>query len=248
MKEITGKAKHSIKFNFLPKLKIGKKIKTGEDEIANKFNKYFADIGPSWAKDIPNPSIRFESFLRKVNTTLLSQSLSINELKDAFFSLKTNKIPGADERNFNVMKHCFGELCGPLKYLFDSSLQSRVFPDLMKIALVSPVFKTGDTVDISIYSPISVLSFFSKILERLMYNRLNWSESITPTTVWFPKRPVYRTCNCSACGSDLWNICERQLHRWHFCRLVKGVWYSRSYNTFEKAWDLWENGCKSCLV
>ena len=58
------------------------------------------------------------------------------------------------------------------KYLFDSSLQSGIFPDLMKIAIVSPVFKTGDTADISNYRPISVLPCFSKILERVMYNRL----------------------------------------------------------------------------
>ena len=83
----------------------------------------------------------FESFLKRVNTTLPSQSLSINELKDALFSLKTNKRSGADEINFNVIKHCFGEICGPLKYLFDSSLQSGVFPDVMKIAIVSSVFK-----------------------------------------------------------------------------------------------------------
>ena len=42
---------------------------------------------------------------------------------DAFYSLKANKSSGADEINFNVIKHCLGELCGPLKYLFDSSLQ-----------------------------------------------------------------------------------------------------------------------------
>ena len=101
-----------------------------------------------------------------------SQSLSINELKDAFFSLKANKSPGADEITFNVIKHCFGELYGSLKYLFDSSLQSGVFPDLMKITILLPVFKTGDTADISNYRPISVLPCFSKILERVMYNRL----------------------------------------------------------------------------
>ena len=55
----------------------------------------------------------FEIFLRKLNTTLPSQSLSVKELKDAFF-LKTNKSPGADEINFNVIKNCLGELCGPL--------------------------------------------------------------------------------------------------------------------------------------
>ena len=44
-----------------------------------------------------------------------SQPLSINELKNAFFSLKTNKIPGHDGVSFNVIKKCFGELCEPLK-------------------------------------------------------------------------------------------------------------------------------------
>ena len=101
-----------------------------------------------------------------------SQSLSANVLKDAFFSLKTNKSPGADEINFNVIKHCFGELCGPYKYLFDLSLQNGVFLGLMIIAIVLPVFKTGDTADISNYPPISVFPCFSKILERVMYNRL----------------------------------------------------------------------------
>ena len=172
MKEIIDKVKHSKKSNFPQKPKIGNKIKTGENEIANEFNKYFADIGPSLAKNIPKPSILFESFLKRVNTTLPIQSLSIIELKDAFFSMKTNKSPGADEINFNVIKHCFGELCGPLKYLFDLSPQSGVFPDLMKIAIVSPIFKTDDTADISSYRPISVFPCFSKIPERVMYNRL----------------------------------------------------------------------------
>ena len=99
MKEITGKAKHSKKSNFPRKLKIGNKIKTGEYETANEFNKYFADIGPSLAKNILDPSMPFESFLKTVNITLPIQSLSINELKDVFSSQKTNKSSGADEIN-----------------------------------------------------------------------------------------------------------------------------------------------------
>ena len=47
MKEIIIKAKHSKKSNFPQKHKNGNKIKTGWDEIANEFNKYFKDIGPS---------------------------------------------------------------------------------------------------------------------------------------------------------------------------------------------------------
>ena len=85
MKEIIGKAKHNKKSNFPQKLKIGNKVKTGENEMANEFQKYSADTGPSLAKNIPKPSTSFESFLKRVNTTLPSQSLLINELKDCFF-------------------------------------------------------------------------------------------------------------------------------------------------------------------
>ena len=160
------------KSNFPQKLKIGNKIKTGENEIANEFNKYFADIGPSLAKNIPKPSIPFESFLKRVNTILPSESLSINELKDSFICLETNKYPGADEINFNGIKYCFAEFYGSLKYFFDLSLQSGIFPGLMKVAIVSPVSKTGDIADISNYRPISVLPCCSKILDRIMYNHL----------------------------------------------------------------------------
>ena len=124
MKEMISKVKHSKKSNFPQKLKIGNKIKAGENEIANEFNKYFGNIGPSLAKNIPKTLIPFKFFLKRVDTTQPNQSLSINELKDAFFSMKKKKSPGVDEINFNVIKHCFGELCGPLKYLFDLSLQS----------------------------------------------------------------------------------------------------------------------------
>ena len=50
MKEINGQAKRGDKSSFPAKLKTDSKIKTGEDEIANEFNKYFANIGSSLAK------------------------------------------------------------------------------------------------------------------------------------------------------------------------------------------------------
>ena len=63
------------------------------------------------------------------------------------------------------MKNCFGELCDPFKYIFNLSLKKGIFPDRVKIAKVTPVFKGGDSVDLSNYRPISVLPCFSKILK-----------------------------------------------------------------------------------
>ena len=74
IKEIIGKARHSKKSNFPRKLEVNNKIKTGEDETAKEFNKYFADIGPSLAKNIPDSSIPFKICLRKVNTIFPNQS------------------------------------------------------------------------------------------------------------------------------------------------------------------------------
>ena len=96
----------------------------------------------------------------------------MNELKEAFFLLKTIKSPGYDNINFNVVKKCFGEVNEPLRHLFNLSLENGFFPENMKIAQVIPLFKNGDPENITNYRPISVLPCFSKVLEHIMYNRL----------------------------------------------------------------------------
>ena len=89
-----------------------------------------------------------------------------------FFSLKINKSAGHDGVSFNVIKKCFGELCEPLKYLFNLSIVKGIFPDDLKIAKVTPIYKADNSSNVSNYRPISVLPCFSKMLEGRMYNRL----------------------------------------------------------------------------
>ena len=143
-------------------------------KVDNKFWKtsFFRNIGPELARKIPTASRTFERFLNKIDVTTPADLITINELKEAFFSLKTNKSPGYDEISSNVIINCFSELNDPLKYLFEKSIEKGVFPDALKIARVTPLFKGGDPSNISNYRPISVLPCFSKILERIMYNRL----------------------------------------------------------------------------
>ena len=93
-------------------------------------------------------------------------------MKDAFFSLDINKSPGFDDISFTVLKNCFGALHKPLLHFFNLSIIKGICPDDLKIARVTPVFKGGDDKELGNYRPISVLPCFSKILERIMYNRL----------------------------------------------------------------------------
>ena len=73
--------------------------------------------------------------------------LSINELKDAFFSLKINKSSSVDDVSFSIIKKCFGVLCEPLIYLFVLSLEKGIFPDDLQIAKVTPIYNVGDNSD-----------------------------------------------------------------------------------------------------
>ena len=88
------------------------------------------------------------------------------------FSLKLNGSSGCDEVSFNVVKKYFESLCKPLLHIFNVSLQNGTFPDKLKIARVTLLFKNGSDSDLGNYRPISVLPCFSKILEKIRYNCL----------------------------------------------------------------------------
>ena len=66
----------------------------------------------------------------------------------------------------------YAELKRPHFYIFAQSLKSGIVPDKLKIAKVFPIYKSEKKYALSNYRPISVLPCFSKILERIMYNRL----------------------------------------------------------------------------
>ena len=78
-----------------------------------EFNRFFAIVGPILAKQIPESENTFESYLVKTSAIMQHKSVLINELRDAFFSLKLNKSPGYDEISFNVVRKRFRELYEP---------------------------------------------------------------------------------------------------------------------------------------
>ena len=71
----------------------------------------------------------------------------MNLKKPFFFPLKTNKGPGYDEISSNVIINCFNELNDPLENLFEKSIEKGVFPETLKIARVTPLFKGGGPIN-----------------------------------------------------------------------------------------------------
>jgi len=63
-------------------------------------------------------------------------------------------------------------LSKPLEIIFNTSFSTGIVPTDIKLANIIPVLKKGSQTYLSNYCPISLLSVFHKLLEKLMYNRL----------------------------------------------------------------------------
>ena len=79
--------------------------------MPTEFNRFFANAGAMQAKQIPESKNAFESYLVIISAIMQHKPVSINELRDAFFSLYCNNSQGYDEISFNVIKKGFSELC-----------------------------------------------------------------------------------------------------------------------------------------
>ena len=77
---------------------------------------------------------------------------------------------GHDELPPSIMKQLCNEYCIPLSYIINSSIIQGHFPEGLKLAKVIPILKSDNEQDIQNYRPISVLPFFSKIFERVIYS------------------------------------------------------------------------------
>jgi hypothetical protein len=64
------------------------------------------------------------------------------------------------------------QLSIPFTYIYNKSFETGIVPDVLKILRITPIYKNGICTDPFNYGPISILSPFSKILEKLMYEQL----------------------------------------------------------------------------
>ena len=142
-------------------------------EIANNFCEYFTNIGPNLASRIPNSTRSFQSYLHgNFSNSLFLYPSTEHEIFEICSGFRSGTAAGLDNVTMNVIKETASLICSPLVHIFNLSLSSGSVPDQMKCARVIPLFKSGLTSLFTNYRPVSVLPAFSKILEKLVYNRL----------------------------------------------------------------------------
>ena len=94
------------------------------------------------------------------------------DVLDVVRKLKPKTSSGEDEISSKLLMQSIDVIINPITHIVNRSLQQGVFPNALKCAKVIPVYKASDPSILNNYRPISLLSPFSKLLERIMYNKI----------------------------------------------------------------------------
>lgn len=117
--------------------------------------------------------------------TMFFAPVTPEEISDIIIGLPNKKSTGEDEVPIKLIKECRYEFSICFANIINKSISLGKFPEKLKTALIIPVFKKGDKCDKKNYRPISLLSIFSKIIEKIVALRLtdflNNNNLLTPS-------------------------------------------------------------------
>ena len=140
--------------------------------IADEFNDFFVNVGPNLAAKINSTGKSFYDYLKNpMDSCMFMKPIVETEIIQIISKFKQNKSAGHDDIGNLIIKKVAKEIALPLTIIFNESFSTGIVPENLKIAKVTPIYKKDDAEEFSNYRPVSILPCFSKILERLVFNR-----------------------------------------------------------------------------
>ena len=139
--------------------------------MSNILNDFYVNVADGITKTIPlTPKSPLEYLPNRTGNSLFLTPVTLLEVNDLINILNPSKSVGPNSIPIKLLKIIGNSVSPLLVLLVNQSFQSGIFPDKVKIAKVISLFKKGNTELPSNYRPISILSIFSKIFEKLMYD------------------------------------------------------------------------------
>ena len=108
-------------------------------------------------------------------------------------NLLQNKSSGPYSIPFKLLMLIPDLLIIPLAHIINMSFNTGVYPDLLKIVKVIPFHKGGSTQEVNNFRPISLLSIFDKIMEKIMHEKLYYF--LEENNILFKKQFGFRKNN-----------------------------------------------------
>ena len=129
-----------------------------DGSITNTINDFFVNIGPKLASKFNNSdSNSFMKFMGdSYEQSMYLHETNPNEVAKQITKLKSKTSAGFDELSAKFLNLCAPYISEPLANIFNASINNGTYPDLLKIARVTPIYKKGSKSDPSNYRPISV--------------------------------------------------------------------------------------------
>jgi len=152
----------------------GKSI-TDPKQMADEFNKFFLGVAPSISSKItptdnhPPSEIINEDLSFNINAIPVTS----NEIFEIIKSIQNKKSQDLYGLSNTFVKKIINLIADPLTYIFNLSFKNGLVPHQLKIAKIVPLYKSGDNSLTDNYRPIALLPIFSKLLEKLAFNRLS---------------------------------------------------------------------------
>ena len=157
----------------IEKILYNNELLTDDKDIANSFNDFFSNIGNSIASGLPNSNQNGHLQFMTGNyvNSFFFASIDSNDVNFIISFLK-NKSCNINTIPTKVLKYISPTICVILSCLINKSFECGIFPDILKVAHVVPIYKDDDKLDVSNYRPISILPVLSKEFEKAVFKQL----------------------------------------------------------------------------
>ena len=99
--------------------------------------------------------------------------ITSTDISKAINSIKLNNSHGPDLISASLIHNCKTELLQPLLLLFSGIIDKDDYPSKLKMSHVVPVYKSNDKNNIGNYRPITIINNFAKILDKIIFEKIN---------------------------------------------------------------------------
>ena len=167
MKSLIDRDNKNLKQNqFL----VNNQLTADNNIIANAFNDYFVNVRKSLSANIVS-TVDPLSYVDMCIECITDPLITVDDVMTVISQLN-NSAAGHDGLLASIMKKLSNDYVIPLTHCINMSIVQGDFPDTLKIVKVIPRYKGDDEQMVQNYRPISILPFFSKIYEKIIYNHI----------------------------------------------------------------------------
>ena len=154
------------------------KTVNNKEEVAEIFNDFLVNVADNICKDYifdPNdhPSINKIKGKHVITESFEFKPTDQKTVSKTIDKFKVKKATGVDKVSVKLLKLGKPSLIAPITNMINSSIECGTFPNRLKEAQVSPLFKKNDPLLKSNYRPVSILPIPSKIFEKVLSEQLS---------------------------------------------------------------------------